>query len=161
MVSNLAVPNANPTQSSKTRSTTYLTAITYTTVPAMIIHSSRLRKTRSGESTSSVLCAERNTNQQTLGWRGQHDTSYTLGGEDSGVAPRSTNVLDLTPASCGNSNADDPARRSKMDNQESQSRIEALRNAIQHKLRGATADDIVESAEKFFEFLQGDSKTDE
>ncbi len=58
----------------------------------------------------------------------------------------------------GQTNADDPARRSKMDNQESQNRIEALRNAVQHKLRGATADDIAESAEKFFAFLQGNSE---
>ena len=45
-----------------------------------------------------------------------------------------------------------------MDNQESQNRVEALAAAVRHKLRKDTSDDVVKSAEKYFEFLQGDTK---
>ena len=41
-----------------------------------------------------------------------------------------------------------------MENQENQNRIEALSNAVRHRLKEETADDIVKSAEKYFEFLQ-------
>jgi len=42
-----------------------------------------------------------------------------------------------------------------MDDRENQHRIEALANAVRHRLKEETADDIVKSAEKYFEFLQG------
>ena len=45
-----------------------------------------------------------------------------------------------------------------MDEREQQNRIEALANAVRHRLKEETADDIVESAEKYYEFLQGDDK---
>lgn len=34
-------------------------------------------------------------------------------------------------------------------------RVEALANAVRHRLREETADDVVKSAQKYFEFLQG------
>ena len=36
-----------------------------------------------------------------------------------------------------------------------ENRIEALANAVRHRLKEETADDIVKSAEKYFKFLQG------
>ena len=42
-----------------------------------------------------------------------------------------------------------------MDEREQQNRVEALANAVRHRLREESADDIVNSAEKYFEFLQG------
>jgi len=38
---------------------------------------------------------------------------------------------------------------------EQQNRIEALANAVRHRLREETANDIVKSAQKYFEFLEG------
>jgi len=43
-----------------------------------------------------------------------------------------------------------------MNEQEHQSRLEALGHAARHKAREETSDDVVESAEKYFEFLRGD-----
>ncbi len=37
-----------------------------------------------------------------------------------------------------------------------QNRVEALANAVRHRLKEETADDIVKSAEKYFAFLQED-----
>lgn len=34
-------------------------------------------------------------------------------------------------------------------------RVEALANAVRHRLKEETADDVVKSAQKYFEFLQG------
>jgi hypothetical protein len=34
-------------------------------------------------------------------------------------------------------------------------RVEALANAVRHRLKEETADDVVKSAEKYFAFLQG------
>ena len=45
-----------------------------------------------------------------------------------------------------------------MDEREQQNRIEALANAVRHRLKEETADDIVKSAEKYYEFLQGTDK---
>ena len=45
-----------------------------------------------------------------------------------------------------------------MDEREQQNRIEALENAVRHRLKEETADDIVKTAEKYYEFLQGDDK---
>jgi len=42
---------------------------------------------------------------------------------------------------------------------EQQNRTEALQNAVRHRLKEETADNVVESAEKYFKFLQGDSST--
>lgn len=42
-----------------------------------------------------------------------------------------------------------------MENQEHDNRIEALANAVRHRLKEESADDIVKSAEKYLEFLQG------
>lgn len=39
---------------------------------------------------------------------------------------------------------------------EQQNRIEALNNAVRHRLKEEKADDIVKSAEKYFKFLQGE-----
>ncbi|KKM94995.1 hypothetical protein LCGC14_1192580 [marine sediment metagenome] len=44
------------------------------------------------------------------------------------------------------------------DETENKNRIEALANAVRHRLKDETADDIVESAKKYFKFLQGDDK---
>lgn len=38
---------------------------------------------------------------------------------------------------------------------EHQNRVEALANAVRHRLREETPEDIVKSAEKYFQFLQG------
>tara|TARA_R110000737_G_scaffold311448_1_gene320454 strand:- start:271 stop:501 length:231 start_codon:yes stop_codon:yes gene_type:complete len=38
---------------------------------------------------------------------------------------------------------------------ERQNRVEALANAVRHRLREEDADAIVRSAQKYFEFLQG------
>jgi hypothetical protein len=40
-------------------------------------------------------------------------------------------------------------------NVERLNRVEALANAVRHRLREETADDVVKSAQKYFEFLQG------
>jgi len=45
-----------------------------------------------------------------------------------------------------------------MDENEKEYRIEALREACRHRLAKETADDIVSNAQKYFEFLQGDTK---
>jgi len=42
-----------------------------------------------------------------------------------------------------------------MDDQEQDNRIEALNCAVRHKLKDQTTEDIVKSAEKYFNFLQG------
>lgn len=34
-------------------------------------------------------------------------------------------------------------------------RVEALANAVRHRLKEETADDVVKSAQKYFEFLNG------
>lgn len=36
-----------------------------------------------------------------------------------------------------------------------QMRVEALANAVRHRLKEETADDVVKSAEKYFQFLKG------
>ena len=41
-----------------------------------------------------------------------------------------------------------------------QNRVEALANAVRHRLKEETADDVVKTAEKYFQFLQGSSATD-
>jgi len=38
-----------------------------------------------------------------------------------------------------------------------QNRVEALANAVRHRLREEDADAVVVSAQKYFEFLQGDT----
>ncbi len=45
-----------------------------------------------------------------------------------------------------------------MENREHDDRIEALANAVRHRLKEETADDIVKSAEKYFTFLNGENK---
>ena len=50
----------------------------------------------------------------------------------------------------------DPARSSKMNEREHNNRVEALQNAVRHRLREETPKDIVKSAEEYFEFLQGE-----
>lgn len=35
-------------------------------------------------------------------------------------------------------------------------RVEALANAVRHRIKEETADDVVKSAERYFKFLQGD-----
>lgn len=42
-----------------------------------------------------------------------------------------------------------------MDDQDQQNRVEALANAVRHRLKEETADDIVTSAEKYLKFLEG------
>ncbi len=42
-----------------------------------------------------------------------------------------------------------------MDDRQHQNRIEALANAVRHRLKEESADDIVKSAEKYFQFLEG------
>ena len=42
-----------------------------------------------------------------------------------------------------------------MDNRENQDRVEALANAVRHRLKEEKPNDIVKSAQKYFEFLQG------
>lgn len=37
-------------------------------------------------------------------------------------------------------------------------RVEALANAVRHRLKEETADDVVKSAEKYYAFLQGNKK---
>ena len=46
----------------------------------------------------------------------------------------------------------------KQNDREHQNRIEALANAVRHRLKEESADDIVKSAEKYFQFLEGNSK---
>ena len=41
-----------------------------------------------------------------------------------------------------------------MDDRTHQNRVEALANAVRHRLKEETAEDIVKAAEKYFEFLQ-------
>jgi hypothetical protein len=41
---------------------------------------------------------------------------------------------------------------------EGQLRIEALQNAVRHRLKEETPDDVVKSAAKYFEFLRGGTK---
>lgn len=36
-----------------------------------------------------------------------------------------------------------------------QNRVEALNNAVRHRLKEESADDIVNTAEKYFKFLEG------
>jgi len=43
---------------------------------------------------------------------------------------------------------------------EQQNRTEALQNAVRHRLKEETPDKVVESAEKYFKFLQGDASTE-
>ena len=43
-----------------------------------------------------------------------------------------------------------------MKDRKHQDRIEALANAVRHRLKEETADDVVESAKKYFKFLQGE-----
>ena len=38
---------------------------------------------------------------------------------------------------------------------EEQNRVEALANAVRHRLKEETSGDVVKSAQKYFEFLQG------
>jgi len=45
-----------------------------------------------------------------------------------------------------------------MDDREYQLRVEALANAVRHRLKEETADDIVKSAEKYFAFLKGEQE---
>lgn len=45
-----------------------------------------------------------------------------------------------------------------MDQREHENRVEALANAVRHRLTEETADDIVKSAEKYFQFLQGNQE---
>ena len=45
-----------------------------------------------------------------------------------------------------------------MEDREHQNRVEALANAVRHRLKEETADDIVKSAEKYFKFLQGNEQ---
>lgn len=40
-------------------------------------------------------------------------------------------------------------------NVERLNRVEALNNAVRHRLKEEAADDVVKSAEKYFAFLQG------
>ena len=44
---------------------------------------------------------------------------------------------------------------------ESQMRMNALDNAVRHRLKEESAEDVVKSAEKYFQFLQGIAKTAE
>ena len=41
---------------------------------------------------------------------------------------------------------------------EGQLKIEALQNAVRHRLKEETPDDVVKSAQKYFAFLKGDAK---
>lgn len=43
-----------------------------------------------------------------------------------------------------------------MDNEKHEDRVEALNNAVRHRLSTEKPDDIVKAAEKYFKFLQGD-----
>lgn len=43
-----------------------------------------------------------------------------------------------------------------MDEVEQQNRVEALNSAVRHRIKEETADDIVKSAQKYFNFLQGE-----
>ena len=45
-----------------------------------------------------------------------------------------------------------------MDEQEQSNRVEALQNAVRHRLKEETSDDIVRSAEKYYKFLQGEEQ---
>lgn len=47
-----------------------------------------------------------------------------------------------------------------MDEKEKENRVEALHEAARHRLANETAADVVENAEKYFEFLQGTDVTD-
>lgn len=40
-------------------------------------------------------------------------------------------------------------------NVERLNRVEALNNAVRHRLKEESADDVVKSAQKYYEFLQG------
>jgi hypothetical protein len=42
-------------------------------------------------------------------------------------------------------------------NVERLNRVEALANAVRHRLREENADDVVKSAQKYFDFLQGNA----
>ena len=46
----------------------------------------------------------------------------------------------------------------EQNDKEHQNRIEALANAVRHRLKEESADDIVKSAQKYFQFLEGNSK---
>ena len=43
-------------------------------------------------------------------------------------------------------------------NVEQLNRVEALANAVRHRLKEETPDQVVEAAEKYFAFLQGTTK---
>ena len=43
-----------------------------------------------------------------------------------------------------------------MDNEKHEDRVEALNNAVRHRLASETPDDVVQAAEKYLKFLQGD-----
>lgn len=43
-------------------------------------------------------------------------------------------------------------------NVEQLNRVEALANAVRHRLKEETPEQVVQAAEKYFEFLQGTSK---
>ena len=45
-----------------------------------------------------------------------------------------------------------------MDEKEKENRTEALHEAARHRLANESADNVVTNAEKYFNFLQGDSK---
>ena len=47
-----------------------------------------------------------------------------------------------------------------MDDQDQQKRVEALANAVRHRLKEESARDIVKSAGQYFKFLQGSSGED-
>jgi hypothetical protein len=42
-----------------------------------------------------------------------------------------------------------------MEQREWENRVEALNNAVRHRLRNETPNDVVKSAQKYFDFLQG------
>ena len=44
------------------------------------------------------------------------------------------------------------------DDKEQMNRINALDNAVRHRLKEETPDQVVEAAKKYFAFLQGDKK---
>jgi len=45
-----------------------------------------------------------------------------------------------------------------MEQREYENRLEALNNAVRHKLRDQTASQIIATAETYFKFLQGDKE---
>ncbi len=57
-------------------------------------------------------------------------------------------------------NAGRSRKERKMNERETNNRIEALREAARHRLAAETAVDIVANAEKYFEFLQDNQSND-